>query len=587
MAAGRCPAVRGAAASARGGGGSYSLSRAHRQLLDAAAARRSAAPAGSGGSPESGGDAGPPGRARRAALPAPPGGSAGRPAAGCGSRAAEEAPRPQWPLPPRTARGSAHDSCACARTRTRTAEWLGPDALRCRAREPAALAARGAGGAAAGRGQAPGPATARAVRPGPGQLEDEADLGVPARGLAGGIQRTCPQALRATRRTGCSRRQCAPRKQPPPTNCWTSSAATGLPWRHGSWRQSTTRRPGGPAAENSAAGSTFAKSAWRMRQLNSRPSSPTACPALSAAATFTRPRQRRPRPPWPAGRGRRGSPRGIRSGRGRLSRWARVGNREAAGGRPGRPGRGHPPKTLPGTAADGARRAAERPPGGDELAGMRCAAHRNGDADRRSGDGQVGRRRELAQVESTLTEVLDQAAALDESLSGLRAGHRDLTHRLPALKECGRNAGKTDAGADPAGPGRARAADADSSWTWRCRSAASEPPKRPGPGCWACRGRRPAGHRPRRARRTGPDGGALRLRGAGPGAHELETDWPRRRGQLAALLCADAAAAERRPATPPGRRHGGKVAWDPGCHRRRSSQACRLRTAPRGNAHRC
>jgi exonuclease SbcC len=41
---------------------------------------------------------------------------------------------------------------------------------------------------------------------------------------------------------------------------------------------------------------------------------------------------------------------------------------------------------------------------------------------------------ELAQVQSTLAEVLEQATALTGSLSGLRSGHPDLTHRLRALQ---------------------------------------------------------------------------------------------------------------------------------------------------------
>ncbi|MBT2531737.1 SMC family ATPase [Arthrobacter sp. ISL-48] len=42
---------------------------------------------------------------------------------------------------------------------------------------------------------------------------------------------------------------------------------------------------------------------------------------------------------------------------------------------------------------------------------------------------------EHAQVESALSEVLDQRASLDEALSGLRAGHRSLTHRLRSLQD--------------------------------------------------------------------------------------------------------------------------------------------------------
>ncbi|HYH77926.1 MAG TPA: SMC family ATPase, partial [Arthrobacter sp.] len=87
-------------------------------------------------------------------------------------------------------------------------------------------------------------------------------------------------------------------------------------------------------------------------------------------------------------------------------------------------------------SADAARRAAERSAqAADKLADLRLrlTGIEAGIAEAESA--KAGANAELAQVRSTLAEVVEQATALNESLSGLRSGHRDLTHRLRALQD--------------------------------------------------------------------------------------------------------------------------------------------------------
>ena len=105
---------------------------------------------------------------------------------------------------------------------------------------------------------------------------------------------------------------------------------------------------------------------------------------------------------------------------------------------------GDTPEDAAREAADEARQAAERSAqAADKLAGMRLRLTGIETRIAEAETGRSGAGAELAQVESTLAEVLEQAAALSESLSGLRSGHRDLTHRLRALKDAAGTLEKT------------------------------------------------------------------------------------------------------------------------------------------------
>jgi exonuclease SbcC len=96
---------------------------------------------------------------------------------------------------------------------------------------------------------------------------------------------------------------------------------------------------------------------------------------------------------------------------------------------------GDTPEEEARESADEARRAAESSAqAADRLAGLRLrlTGIETGIAEAESA--RAGAGAELAQVQSTLAEVLEQATALTGSLSGLRSGHPDLTHRLRALQ---------------------------------------------------------------------------------------------------------------------------------------------------------
>jgi exonuclease SbcC len=96
---------------------------------------------------------------------------------------------------------------------------------------------------------------------------------------------------------------------------------------------------------------------------------------------------------------------------------------------------GDTPEEEARESADEARRAAQRSAqAADRLTGLRLrlTGIETGIAEAESA--RAGAGAELAQVQSTLAEVLEQATALTGSLSGLRSGHPDLTHRLRALQ---------------------------------------------------------------------------------------------------------------------------------------------------------
>ena len=172
---------------------------------------------------------------------------------------------------------------------------------------------------------------------------------------------------------------------------------------------------------------------------------------------------------------------------------------------------GDTPEDIAREAADEARRAAERSAqAADKLAGMRLRLTGIETRIAEAETGRSGAGAELAQVESTLAEVLDQATALSESLSGLRSGHRDLTHRLRALKDAAGTLEKTvqaQTQLDQAGaPGGRRQAAAGPG---PAGSGLRYGRRGPGRAAGRCRGRLAAGHRPRRARRTSEGGRAL------------------------------------------------------------------------------
>ncbi|HJV98449.1 MAG TPA: SMC family ATPase [Arthrobacter sp.] len=112
-------------------------------------------------------------------------------------------------------------------------------------------------------------------------------------------------------------------------------------------------------------------------------------------------------------------------------------------------------------AAAGARLAAERSAkAADKLAVLRrrLTGIEAGIAEAESA--RAGAGAELAQIESSRDEVLEQTTALNESLSGLRSGHRDLTHRLRALQDAAGTLEKTVQAQTQLDQAEARAADA-------------------------------------------------------------------------------------------------------------------------------
>ncbi|WP_066292363.1 AAA family ATPase [Arthrobacter sp. B6] len=105
---------------------------------------------------------------------------------------------------------------------------------------------------------------------------------------------------------------------------------------------------------------------------------------------------------------------------------------------------GDTPEAEAREAADLARQAAERSAGAaDRLAGMRLRLTGIETRIAEAESARAGAGSELAQVQSALAEVLEQTTALNESLSGLRSGHRDLTHRLRALQDAAGTLEKT------------------------------------------------------------------------------------------------------------------------------------------------
>lgn len=122
---------------------------------------------------------------------------------------------------------------------------------------------------------------------------------------------------------------------------------------------------------------------------------------------------------------------------------------------------GDTPEAEARKAADDARQAAERSDqAAAKLEGMRL---RLTEIETRIAEAETARAaagEELAQVQSTLAEVLEQATALHESLSGLRSGHRDLTHRLRGLQEASRTLEKTVQAQAQLDQAEVRAADA-------------------------------------------------------------------------------------------------------------------------------
>jgi exonuclease SbcC len=122
---------------------------------------------------------------------------------------------------------------------------------------------------------------------------------------------------------------------------------------------------------------------------------------------------------------------------------------------------GDTPEDEARESAGEARRAAERSAqAADQLADLRLrlSGIESGTVEAEAAKAEAGA--ELAQVQSTLAEVVEQITALSESLSGLRSGHRDLTHRLRALQTAAGTLEKTVQAQTQLDRAEARVADA-------------------------------------------------------------------------------------------------------------------------------